>query len=64
MLQRAGASTFMPQESFFVRGRPAELERGELERANAWGKKVAEKVQAAKATVPPPHQEVSTENRG
>jgi len=53
LLRRAGAREVIPQESFFVRGQPAELEWGELERATAWGKALAEKVEAAQATVPP-----------
>jgi len=51
-LAAAGGQTLVPAESFLVKGNPAVLEPGELERAEAWGRMLAEKVAAqVKVTV-------------
>ena len=50
-LEAAGGTPLVKPESFIVKGNPAALEPGELERAEAWGVMLAEKVAApAKVT--------------
>jgi flavodoxin len=55
MLRRAEALELVPPESFFVRGRPAELEHGERERARAWADALAEKLEVTRATASSTH---------
>ena len=43
-LRRVGAHLLIAEESFLVRGSPAALEPGELERAAVWGRSLAEKL--------------------
>jgi flavodoxin len=43
-LEAAGGRPLLPPESFFVKGSPPELEAGELERAEGWGRALAEKL--------------------
>ena len=43
-LERRGYRTIAEPESFFVQGTPGPLEEGELERAEAWGKTLANEV--------------------
>lgn len=43
-LERFGANLIIPPTSFIVTGKPAALEAGELERAEAWGRALAIKV--------------------
>jgi flavodoxin len=44
-LQASGAAVVVPSKSFFVFHKASELEPGELERAEAWGQLVADKIQ-------------------
>ena len=43
-LEELGGMPSVPPESFIVKGDPVTLEPGELERAEGWGRMVAEKV--------------------
>lgn len=51
-LRGIGARLLLREESFLVRGRPAVLEAGELERAAAWGRSLTEKLMPMQATNP------------